>query len=55
VVVTRIGEVELAEVPCAPHGHLLATQAIQAGVDDDAVQPRGDRGLAPVGVGPAEG
>jgi len=54
VVVVQVGQVELTEVAGAAHGHLLAAQPVQAGVDDDAVQPGRDGGLAPEGVGTPE-
>src|SRR6478752_3934842 len=55
VVVVQVGQVELTEVAGAAHGHLLAAQPVQAGVDDDAVQPGRDGGLAAEGVGTPEG
>ena len=54
VAVVQVGQVELTEVAGPAHGHLLAAQPVQAGVDDDAVQPGGDGGLAAEGVGAPE-
>src|ERR671912_2572184 len=49
-----VGQVELAEVPGPAHRGPLATEAVEAGVDDDAVQPCRDGGVPPVGLGPPE-
>ena len=51
----QVGQVELTEVARAAHRDLLAPEPVQAGVDDDAVQPGGDGGLATEGVGAPEG
>ena len=50
-----VRQVELGDVAGPADGDPLAADPVQAGVDDDPVQPGRDRGLAAVGVGAAEG